>query len=38
MSGTISALLDIVVPGSSSLLAVQLEGCFLADGSVSETK
>ena len=36
MSGTISALLDIIVPGNSSLLAVELEGCFLADGSVSK--
>ena len=37
MSGTISALLDIpvIVPGNSSLVAVELEGCFLADGSVS---
>ena len=34
-SGTISALLDIIVPGNSSLLAVELEGCFVADGSVS---
>ena len=36
MSGTISALLDIIVPGNSSLVAVELEGCFLADGSVSK--
>ena len=38
MSGTISALLDIVVPGNSSLLAVELKGCFLAEGSVSKRK
>ena len=36
MSGTISALLDIIVPGNSSLLAVELEGCFFADRSVSK--
>ena len=36
MSGTISALLDIIVPGNTSLVAVELEGCFLADGSVSK--
>ena len=36
MSGTISALLDIIVPGNSSLLAIELEGCFFADGSVSK--
>ena len=35
MSGTISALLDIIVPGNSSLLAAELESCFFADGSVS---
>ena len=35
MSGTISALLDIIVPGNSFLLAIELEGCFPADGSVS---
>ena len=35
MSGTISALLDIIVPGNSSLVAVELEGCFPADRSVS---
>ena len=35
MSGTISALLDIIVPGNSFLLAAELEGGFLADGSVS---
>ena len=35
MSGTISALLDIIVPGNSFLLAVEQEGCFPADGSVS---
>ena len=34
MYGTISDLLDIIVPGNSSLLAIELEGCFLADGSV----
>ena len=34
-SGTISTLLDIIVPGNTSLVAVELEGCFLADGSVS---
>ena len=28
-------LLDIIVPGNSSLVAIELEGCFLADGSVS---
>ena len=36
MSGTISALLDIIVPGNSSLVAVELEGCFFADRSVSK--
>ena len=35
VSGTISALLDIIVPGNSSLVAIELEGCFPADGSVS---
>ena len=35
MSGTISALLDIIVPGKASLVAIELEGCFPADGSVS---
>ena len=35
MSGTISALLDMIVPGDTSLVAVELEGCFPADGSVS---
>ena len=35
MSGTISDLFDIIVPGNSSLVAVQLEGCFPADRSVS---
>ena len=38
MSGTISTLLDIIVPGNSSLLATELEGCFLADESASKTK
>ena len=36
MSGTISALLDIIVPGNSSFVAVEQEGCFFADGSVSK--
>ena len=36
MSGTISALLDIIVPGNSSLLALEQEGCFFADESVSK--
>ena len=36
MSGTISALLDIIVPGNTSLMAIELEGCFFADGSVSK--
>ena len=36
MSGTISALLDIIVPGNSSLVAIELESCFLADRSVSK--
>ena len=35
MSGTITALLDIIVPGDSSLVAVEQEGCFPADRSVS---
>ena len=35
MSGTITALLDTIVPGNSSLVAVELEGCFPADESVS---
>ena len=35
MSGTISDLLDMIVPGNTSLVAVELEGCFLADRSVS---
>ena len=35
MSGTITALLDIIVPDNSSLVAVELEGCFPADWSVS---
>ena len=35
MSGTMSALLDIIVPCNSSLVAVELEGCLTADGSVS---
>ena len=34
MSGTTSALLDIVVPGNSSLFAAELESCFFADRSV----
>ena len=36
MSGTISALLDVIVPGNSCLVAVELEGCFPADRSVSK--
>ena len=35
MSGTIFTLLDIIVPGDTSSLAVELEGCLTADGSVS---
>ena len=36
MSGTIFTSLDMIVPGNSSLLASELKGCFLADGSVSK--
>ena len=36
MSGFISALLDIIVPGNTSLLAIEQESCFLADRSVSK--
>ena len=36
MSGTISALLDIIVPCNSSLVAIELEGCLFDDGSVSK--
>ena len=38
ISGTISALLEIIIPGNSSLLAVEQEGCSLADGSVRHLK
>ena len=38
MSGTIFTSLDMIVPGNSSLLAEELKGSFLADGSVSKRK
>ena len=35
MSGTIFTLLDIIVPGDTFSVAVELEGCFLVDKSAS---